>query len=111
MLQISKLIQNKKGSAMVESAIVLPLAIFITVLLVRVFAFYMEILDTGVVQHREALMKNDAYTGKIVHKSHESEIISIAGGSLLGFDLSKKIESNMYLINEDFLVRSHEAFD
>lgn len=102
---------NKKGSQMVEAAVVLPVLILTAVLLLRLFTFYLEILDTGVAVHKEAVEAWDSYTGAgVKHYTDRKEVRMLRGG-LLKIDLTKRIDVSTYLINEDFLVKAGDAFD
>lgn len=99
-------ISCKKGSQMVEGAISLPLVILAVMLLIRLFVFYLNIIDTSVCEHISVLRSNDRYKGKISFKTYNdsAEIMMLRGG-LLKFDLSKEIKIKQYLINEDAAVR------
>ena len=96
---------------MAEAAISLPLIIITAMLLVRLFVFYLEILTTGIREHREALQAQDAYTGAVIRRYEtEKEVVLLRGG-VLRRNAGKTIYVKAYMINEDFLVRSGEALD
>ena len=106
-----RLLRSKRGSQMVEAAISMPLIIITAMLLIRMFVFYLDILTTGIKQHREALEAQDAYKGIMTRTYETAEEVLLLRGGVLGRDVSKRINVKAYLINEDFLVRSGEALD
>ena len=94
-----------------EAAVIMPLIILTSMLLLRTFTFYLEILSTGISEHMRALEACDGYRGAGVRKySTEKEIRMLKGG-LLKIDLTKRIDTSSYMINEDLLVRAGEIFD
>ena len=96
---------------MVEAAISLPLIIITAMLMIRLFVFYLDILTTGIKEHREALKQQEDYSGVMMHTYEaEKEVVMLRGG-VLKRNVSKRINTKTYLINEDFLVRSGEALD
>ena len=96
---------------MAEAAISLPLIIITAMLLIRLFVFYLDILTSGIKEHREALKMQDSYKGVTMRTYEtEKEVVMLRGG-VLKKNVSKRIETKAYLINEDFLVRSGEALD
>lgn len=106
MKRLIKQLRGKRGSAMVEAAISLPLIILTAMLMVRMFTFYIEILTTGIEEHRAALERQDVYRGAAMRTySSEKEIYLLSGGVLMT-DVSKRLDTRAYLINEDLLVRS-----
>ena len=62
-MKIKRYLISKRGSQMVEAAISLPLILITAMLLIRMFVFYMDILTTGIREHRAALNEQDAYSG------------------------------------------------
>lgn len=96
---------------MTEAAISLPLIIITAMLLVRMFVFYLDILTTGVKAHREALEVQAAYKGVAIRTYKTAEEVVLLRGGVLRRNASKTIDVKVYLINEDFLVRSGEAID
>ena len=96
---------------MIEAAISLPLIILTAMLLIRMFVFYLDILTTGIREHREALREQSSYKGAVIRTYEtEKEVILLRGG-VLKRNVSKRLDIKAYLINEDFLVRSGEALD
>lgn len=93
---------------MVEAAISLPVIILAAMLMLRLFTFYLEILATGISEHKEAMEAQDAYRGMILRTYHDSREVKMLSGGLLKMDVSKRIETKAYMINEDFLVRTGE---
>ena len=110
-MRIIRLLSNKRGSQMVEAAISMPLIIITAMLLIRVFVFYLDILTTGIREHREAMEAQDEYRGMMIRTYEAAEEVVLLGGGVLRRNVSKRIDVKAYLINEDFLVRSGEALD
>ena len=107
---IKQALKNKGGAEMAEAAISLPLIILTAMLLIRTFTFYLEILNTSLAEHMEALDKWDSYggAGMQVYKNNK-EVKLIKGGVLL-FDVKKEIKTKAYMLNEDLMVRASEVF-
>ena len=96
---------------MTEAAISLPLIILTAMLMIRLFVFYLDILTTGIEEHRKALEAQDAYNGAAV-RTYEKEIhVDMLRSGILQRNVSKKLKVKAYLINEDLLVRSGEILD
>lgn len=96
---------------MTEAAISLPLIILTAMLMIRLFVFYLDILTTGIEEHRKALEAQDAYRG-VVMRTYEDQIsVHMLRGGILQKDVGKRLEIKAYLINEDLLVRSGEILD
>ena len=96
---------------MVEAAIVMPVLILTAMLLLRLFTFYLEILSTGIQEHKTALEAWDSYSGTGFRKYDSSRDIRMLRGGLLHMDVTKSIRTDSYLINEDVLVRAGDVFD
>ncbi len=96
---------------MTEAAITIPVAILMAMLLIRLFVFYLDILTTGIEEHRQALMAQDSYEGIAIRTYETDETVEMLAGGILKKAVSKTIEVRTYLINEDFLVRSGEILD
>lgn len=103
-----RILRTKRGSGMVEAAVSLPIIILAAMLLIRLFVFYLEILTTGIEKHKEVMEKQDAYRGAFIRTHSDEEEISLLRGGLLIMDVSKRLETKAYMINEDMLVRSGE---
>ena len=110
-MKVIKCLFSKKGSQMAEAAISLPLILITAMLLIRMFVFYLDILTTGIKEHREALEAQDAYNGVMMHTYQDTEEVILLKGGVLRRNVSKRLDIKAYLINEDFLVRSGEALD
>ena len=110
-MKITKLLSNKRGSQMVEAAISLPLLILTAMRMLRLFVFYLDILSTGIKEHRKALEMQDSYRGVFLRTHEEETKVSLLKGGLLATDVSKRLRTKVYLINEDILVRSGEILD
>ena len=93
---------------MVEAAVALPIIILTALLLLRLFTFYLEILNTGVSEHMDALHAQDTGAKVAGTYSHTEEITMLRGG-ILGIDLSKRIDTRLHLVNEDALARGRRA--
>lgn len=96
---------------MVEAAIALPIIILAIMLLIRLFTFYLQILNTGIKEHEKALEAWDKYSGKTMKVYESIEDVEMVKGGLLGFDVHKRINSKAYFFNEDVLVRAGELID
>ena len=95
---------------MVEGAIAFPIVILTAVLLIRVFTFYLQILDTGICEHLDALEAMDSYGGKTMKVYRDTAHVKMFRGGLLNIDLDKQIDTKAYFINEDTLVRAGGLF-
>lgn len=96
---------------MTEAAISLPLVILTAMLMIRLFVFYLDILATGIEEHRKALEAQDSYNGAVIRTYEEEIRVDMIRGGLLQRDVSKRLKVKAYLINEDLLVRSGEILD
>ena len=96
---------------MVEAAISIPLILITAMLLIRMFVFYIDILNTGISEHRKALKAQDTYKGAMIRTYESAEEVVLIKGGVLKRSASKRIDVKAYLINEDLLVRSGEALD
>lgn len=110
-MRLISVLKNKKGSQMIEAAISLPLIILTAMLLIRLFVFYLDILTTGIDEHRKALETQDAYKGAAIRTYKEETNVDLLSGGILQRNASKRIETKAYLINEDLIVRSNEIFN
>ena len=93
---------------MVEASITLPVIILTTMLLLRLFTFYLEILNTGVMAHEKALKTGDSYTGSAFKVYKNVDKVKMPGTGILKFDLDKKYETELYIYNEDAIIRAGE---
>jgi len=96
---------------MIEAAISIPLIILSAMLMLRLFVFYLDILTTGIKEHRKALDAQASYKGAVMRTYEEETGVDLLKGGILKRDVSKRIEVKAYLINEDLLVRSGEILD
>lgn len=110
-MKLMRCISSKRGSQIVEAAISLPLILITAMLLVRMFVFYLDILSTGIKEHRKALEAQDTYGGVMMRTYEAAEEVILLRGGVLKRNVSKRIDIKAYLINEDFLVRSGEVLD
>lgn len=94
---------------MIEASIVMPIIILVIMLLLRLFVFYLQILNTGINEHDKALAEWDKYSGKTIKVYESNREVNMLRGGILGMDLRKEIETKAYFFNEDFLVRSGEV--
>ena len=111
MNKLKKGLLGKRGSQMVEAAISLPIIILTAMLMLRMFTFYLEILTTGINEHKEAMKAQDSYRGAFLRTYRDSRDVKMLRGGLLLTDVSKKMETKAYMINEDMLVRTGEIVD
>ena len=96
---------------MTEAAVSLPLIILAAMLLLRMFTFYLEILTTNINEHMSAMKEQDSYKGASMRTYSRTKEVYLLKGGLLKMDVSKKLDTKAYLINEDVLVRSGEILD
>lgn len=96
---------------MVEAAIAIPIIIIASMLLIRLFVFYIEILVSGVNAHEEALEKADAFENRLVSRYEDEIKIDFLRGGLLLKDVSKTIRVEKHMINEDAVVRANEILE
>ena len=54
---------------------------------------------------------SDSYRGVFLKTYHDSKEIKMLHGGLLMIDVSKKMDTKAYMINEDVLVRTGEIVD
>ena len=109
MRRISDLVRitgNKRGEAFAGAAIALPVAILAVMLMLRLFTFYLEVINTGISEHRTALEASDSYEGIGFRRYHSSAEVQLAAGGILEHSACKVIDTELYLINEDGLVRA-----
>ena len=106
--RLIRILRTKRGSQMVEAAVSLPIIILAGMLLIRLFVFYLEILTTGIENHKSAMEQQDAYRGAFIRTYRDEEELSMLRGGLLRMDVHKRLETKAYMINEDILVRSGE---
>jgi hypothetical protein len=99
---------NRKGNGMVEASIVMPIAILAVLLMIRLFVFYIEILDSGVKEHENAIEAMSAYERRLPQKYESERIVTFAKGGLLKASFSKIIETELFFYNEDEIVRAGE---
>lgn len=104
-----KALNNKRGEEMVEGAISLPLIILTAMLLVRMFTFYLEILNTSVAEHVDAWERCDSYSGAGFQVYKNTRDVKLMRGGVLLFDAKKEINTKCYMLNEDLMVRASEA--
>lgn len=110
-MNILKLLCGRRGSQMAEAAISLPLIILASMLMLRMFVFYLDILSTGITEHRRALEMQDSYRGAFIRTHEDEKRVELLRGGILYTDVGKRLKTKVYLINEDILVRSSEVLD
>lgn len=105
------ILNNKAGHEMVEASITMPIIILTTILLLRVFTFYLEILDTSIKSHEKAIAAstNDE-EGRMKLYKKNFEVIMMRTG-VLKFDLKKNIETKIYIYSEDEIIRAGELLE
>ena len=101
---------NKRGSEMAEAAISLPVVILTAMLLIRMFTFYLEILNTSVAEHEIAMDKWDSYGGVGMSVYRNTRDVKLLRGGMLLFDVRKELNTKAYMLNEDLMVRANEVF-
>ena len=96
---------------MVEASIAMPIIILAVMLLLRLFTFYLQILNTGIKEHEKALEEWDKFAGKSMRTYETTSDVEMVKGGLLGMDLHKMISTKAYFFNEDVLVRAGDVID
>lgn len=99
------MLRNKRGSQFVEASIAVPITVLMVLLLLRVFVFYLEIINLGVSEHEKAFDVMDSYSGIGMKVYSREAEISMAPVGLLKERLSKTLEVKAYFYNEDRMVR------
>ena len=102
-------LKSRRGEERVSAAISLPLIILCAMLLVRMFTFYLEILNTSVAEHEDALDRLDSYSGIGMQVYKNTRDVNLMRGGVLLFDVKKEINTKCYMLNEDLMVRASEA--
>lgn len=93
---------------MVEASISLPVIILVVMLMLRLFTFYLEILNTGIKAHEEALERWNE-PGKLrIETVTKARRVSLVKGGILLSGVGKDLSCKMYLFNEDEIVRMGE---
>ena len=108
---MKNLLKSKKGDMMVEASVVLPIVILIAVLMLRLFAFYLEVLKLQVESHIEASDAWSSYDGAIVRSYRDHRDVYLISGGILKSDVKKHIYTHAYLLNEDVLIRAGELVE
>ena len=111
MKELITILRNREGSEMVEAPIVMPIIILTAMLLLRLFVFYLDILASSVRLHKQALKAWDEYSSSAISEYSESEERHLLAGGMLGSNLSKTIRAELFMCNEDALVRLGELFE
>lgn len=106
---IIKAMNRKNGSEMVEASIVLPIIILLSMLMIRVMVFYMEILMTGSSLHRNLIFQERTDHGVIIRTSEKERRVDLVNRGILRFSPGKDIKASWYLINYDDTVRFKAA--
>ncbi len=106
--EMKHLLQSKKGSQMVEAAIVLPIIILGIMLMLRLFIFYLEILNTGIKEHEKLLEEWDSQDTQIMKIYDNTVDVDLLRGGLLGVDVHKSIHTRAYCFNEDAIIRGEK---
>lgn len=89
----------------------MPVLILTAMLLLRMFTFYLEILNTGIGEHMTALEACDSYNGAGIKKYTAVKEVEMLRGGLLRMNLVKVIDTGTYMLNEDLLVRAGDVID
>ncbi len=95
---------------MVEAAITLPIVILTVALMLRLFAFYLAILDTQVEAHIRAANTWASYNKAIVNVYRDHKTVRLVDRGLLRESIVRDVVTEAYLINEDAVIRTGELF-
>lgn len=106
-----KILKNKSGHEMVEASITMPIIILTTILLLRVFTFYLEILGASIKSHEKAITASqNSKEDRLKIYRENSEVVMLRTG-ILKFDLKKKLNTKIYIYNEDEIIRAGELLE
>lgn len=105
MKDLKRVIKSKKGNTIIEGTIVMPMIILITILLIRMFTFYLEIFTTTISEHKKAYKNIDAYTGLAISSYGNKTSIRLLPKGILKHEIKKEIYTQVFLFNEDNIAR------
>ena len=105
---LRRLFRDRRGEEMVEAGISLPVIILMVMLMLRLFTFYLEILNTGIKSHEEAIEGWMHFNKPYVVVDEKKKKVFMLRGGLLLRNVSKEIRTRSYLFNEDLMVRAVE---
>ncbi|MBR0373529.1 MAG: hypothetical protein IJH91_03245 [Mogibacterium sp.] len=88
----------------------MPIIILIVVLMLRLFAFYLEILSVQVTAHVEASNLWNGYDKVAIRSYRDRKTVTLAAGGVLKSTVSKDIITETYLFNEDLIIRTGNLF-
>lgn len=108
---MSQLVKSKSGSEMVEAAIIYPVIIMAVMLMLRLFTFYLEILNTGIKSHEKAMSVLNKTDRKVIEKYEDDKTVKLLPGGILFTAADKKIRTRAYIFNEDVIVRAGEVLE
>lgn len=96
---------------MVEAAITMPIIILSVILFLRLFTFYLEILNTGIKDHEKAVTAWCKFDKPYISVYEKESSVTMLRGGILNIDLNKRIRTKAYLYNEDVIVRAGELIE
>lgn len=107
-MHLKELLNSRRGEEMVEASISLPVIILVVMLMLRLFTFYLEILNTGIKEHEKAVENWRSFDKPYIDTFRRTKKVSMLKGGILLGDVGKNMELKAYLFNEDMLVRMGE---
>ncbi len=106
-----KLWKNQRGNEFVEAAIVLPIITLLVILLLNLFVFYLNIMVTGVREHKDIYKEWDTDASMSIKTYCVHKNVSMARTGLLDSSPVTSLEIKAYHFNEDKIVRMKGLID
>ena len=100
-----KLVKNKRGSEMVEAAVVLPLLFLAVVSLIYLGMFFKDVFS-GQLEVQRILLEEASVSGNLFSVISESNETSRASQGLFKGVFVRMYSQHLYVINEGIIVRS-----
>ena len=96
--------KDRRGEQFVEASLVLPAIILITVLILRLFTFYLQILTTQVKGHQDLMER--ARNERGVQILRDEKTVSMVQSEIFKGKLDETMEWKWYNFSEDAMVRA-----
>ncbi len=103
--------KNQRGHEFVEAAMVLPIITLVVILLLNLFVFYLNIMVTGVREHKEVYKEWDMDSSMSIKTYCTHKNVRMARTGLLGSSPVTSLEIKAYYFNEDIIVRMKGLID
>lgn len=106
---MKRILKSRRGNEFVEAAVAIPLITAAVLLILNLFVFYLNILATGVKDHKEACRRWDSDRKAVIKVYRKSESVRMAPTGILRTRPECRLEIRSYEFNEDLLVRAKEV--